>query len=103
MSRTARRPPTVDPDRPRDRPIVGCWGTEPQRTMAGSATKENEMKGIRWFLRNFTASAVKEHLRSAIETSGGSPDLTRNEIELVRFICEGSFDWDALLGGRPGA
>jgi hypothetical protein len=26
------------------------------------------MKGIRHFLRDFTASAVKEHLRSQIET-----------------------------------
>lgn len=61
------------------------------------------MKGIRWFLRNFTASAVKEHLRSAIETGEGSPDLTSNEIELVRFICEDSFDWDALLARRSRA
>jgi hypothetical protein len=61
------------------------------------------MNGIRRFLRNFTASAVKEHLRSEIEGSGGSPDLTRNEVELVRFICEGSFDWDALLAERSRA
>ena len=61
------------------------------------------MNGIRRFLRNFTASAVKEHLRSEIAVSGGSPDLTRNEIELVRFIWEGSFDWDALLAERSGA
>jgi hypothetical protein len=44
------------------------------------------MKGIRRFLRDFTATAVREHLRSAIEATGGSPDLTKNEIELVRFI-----------------
>jgi len=55
------------------------------------------MMGVRRFLRNFTASAVKEHLRSAIEASGPAPDLTKNEIELVRFIREGSFDWDAFL------
>jgi hypothetical protein len=61
------------------------------------------MNGIRRFLRNFTASAVKEHLRSEIEGSGGSPDLTRNEVELVRFICEGSFDWDTLLAERSRA
>jgi hypothetical protein len=53
------------------------------------------MKGIRRFLRDFTASAVKEHLRSQIEDTGGRPDLTKNEIELVRFIREGSFDWGA--------
>jgi hypothetical protein len=51
------------------------------------------MKGIRHFLRDFTASAVKEHVRSQIEETGGHPHLTKNEIELVRFIREGSFDW----------
>jgi hypothetical protein len=61
------------------------------------------MTGIREFLRNFTASAVKEHLRSEIEATGGSPDLTKNEIELVRFIYEGSFDWGAFLAERSGS
>jgi hypothetical protein len=61
------------------------------------------MTGIRRFLRNFTASAVKEHLRSEIEATGGSPDLTKNEIELVRFIYEGPFDWGAFLAERSGA
>ena len=61
------------------------------------------MKGIRHFLPDFTASAVREHLRSQIEATGGSPDLTKNEIELVRFMCdEGSFDWAAFLDKRPG-
>lgn len=50
------------------------------------------MKGIRHFLRDFTASAVKEHLRSQVEHSGGRPALTKNEIELVRFVQSGSFD-----------
>jgi hypothetical protein len=53
------------------------------------------MKGVRYFLRNFTATAVKEHLRSQIEDTGGSPKLTPKEVELVRFIREGSFDWTA--------
>jgi hypothetical protein len=48
------------------------------------------MKGIRHFLREFTASAVKEHLRSQIETPGKAPELTKNEIELVRFVRERS-------------
>jgi hypothetical protein len=61
------------------------------------------MKGIRHFLRDFTATAVREHLRSAIESTGGSPDLTKNEIELVRFICKGSVDWDAFLAERSDA
>jgi hypothetical protein len=60
------------------------------------------MKGIRHGLRNFTATAVKEHLRSEIEATGGSPELTKNEIELVRFICEGSFDWGAFLAESSG-
>ena len=48
-------------------------------------------------LRNFTALAVREHLRSEVERSDGSPRLTKNEHELVRFVCEGSFDWSAFL------
>jgi hypothetical protein len=58
------------------------------------------MKGVRHFLRDFTATAVREHLRSEIEAADASPELTRNEIELVRFICEGSFDWGAFLSER---
>jgi hypothetical protein len=58
------------------------------------------MKGASYFLRNFTATAVREHLRSQIEDSGGSPELTKNELELVRFICEGSFDWRAFLAAQ---
>jgi hypothetical protein len=61
------------------------------------------MKGPRHFLRNFTASAVKEHLRSQIEDTGGSPDLTANELELVRFIRQGSYDWDVFLSERPNS
>lgn len=60
------------------------------------------MKGIRHFMRNFSAMAVKEHLRSEIEATGGSPELTKNEIELVRFIYAGSFDWRAFLAKRSG-
>jgi hypothetical protein len=37
------------------------------------------MKGIRHFLRDFTATAVREHLRSAIDATGGSPDLTSRD------------------------
>jgi hypothetical protein len=44
---------------------------------------------IRHFLRDFTASAVKEHLRSELAASGGAPELTKNEIELVRFTVKG--------------
>jgi hypothetical protein len=61
------------------------------------------MRGIRRFLRNFTASAVREHLRSEIEATCGSPELTKNEIELVRFIREGSFDWDVFLAKLASA
>jgi hypothetical protein len=55
------------------------------------------LKGIRYFLRNFTAPAVREHLRSQIEDTGGSPVLTPKEIELVQFIREESFDWSLVL------
>jgi len=62
------------------------------------------VKGVRHFLRNFTATAVKEHLRSQLEDTGGAPAFTDKEIELVRFIREASFDWGALLGDqRPRA
>jgi len=63
--------------------------------------REVWMNGIRHFLRDFTASAVREHLRSQIEATDGSPRLTKNEVELVRFMCgEGSFDWNAFLVER---
>jgi hypothetical protein len=55
------------------------------------------VKGIRYFLRNFTATAVKEHLRSQVEDTSGKPELTPKEVELVRFIREGSFDWASAL------
>jgi hypothetical protein len=53
--------------------------------------------GIRHFLRNFTATAVKEHLRSQIEDTGGVPNLTDKEIELVRYIRDDSVKWDAVV------
>ena len=59
------------------------------------------MKGIRHALRNFTASAVKEHLRSQLEDTGGRPQFTNNEIELVRYIREHSFDVGLPSPERP--
>lgn len=61
---------------------------------------ETGMNGARYFMRNFTATAVREHLRSQAEDTGGSPKLTPKELELVRFICDGSFDWRAFLANR---
>ena len=61
------------------------------------------MGGIRSFLRDFTANAVKEHLRSQVESGDGPPKLTGNEVELIRFVREGPFDWDAFLAGRADA
>jgi hypothetical protein len=61
------------------------------------------MRGIRYFLRNFTAGAVQEHLRSQIEDTGGSPKLTPKEIELVRFVRDGSLDWGKFLPERPNS
>jgi hypothetical protein len=61
------------------------------------------VRGVRHVLRDFTAKAVKEHLRSQLEDTGGSPRLTGNEVELVRFIREGSFDWGSVLGTRRSA
>ena len=58
------------------------------------------MKGVRHAMREFTATAVKEHLRSQVEDADGAPQLTKKEIELVRFVRGGSFDWDAFLAER---
>jgi hypothetical protein len=51
-------------------------------------------------MRQFTAMSVKEHLRAQIEDGRRPPQLTDNELELVRFIRSESFDWDALLANR---
>ena len=59
------------------------------------------MRGIRWWLRDFTARAVREHLRSQAEDRDGPPELTPSEVELVRSLRDGSFDWDAFLDRRP--
>ena len=37
-----------------------------------------------------------EHLRSQVEDAEGPPELTENELRLVRFIRDDSFDWDAV-------
>ena len=66
----------------------------------GSASIPGDMTGMRSFLRNFTASAVREHLRSQVESGKSVPELTPNEVELVRFVRQGSFDWDAFLAER---
>jgi hypothetical protein len=54
-------------------------------------------------MRQFTAMSVKEHLRSEIEDQGRRPELTANEVELVRYIREGRFDWDAYFAVAPSA
>jgi hypothetical protein len=59
------------------------------------------MERVRRFLRDFTAMSVKEHLRSQLDTTGRSPDLTAREIELVRFIRERSADWEAHFANQP--
>jgi hypothetical protein len=46
------------------------------------------VKGIRHLFRNFTALAVKEHLRSQIEDAGSRGELTPKEVELVHFATE---------------
>ena len=60
------------------------------------------MNGIRYFMRNFTATAVKEHLRSQLEDAP-KPQLTPKGIELLRFVHERSADWDGLLTTPSGA
>jgi hypothetical protein len=53
--------------------------------------------GIRHALRNFTATAVKEHLRSQLDDTGGAPNLTDKEIELLRYIRDESVRLDAVV------
>jgi hypothetical protein len=43
------------------------------------------MKRLRYFRRNFTALAVREHLDSQIGRAPSGAELTPNEIALVRF------------------
>jgi hypothetical protein len=59
------------------------------------------MKGARYFLRNFTALSVKEHLRSQIEDGGSGAELTPKEVELVRFAAERSEQLAALADKSP--
>jgi hypothetical protein len=58
--------------------------------------------GVRHFMRNFTATAVKEHLRSQLEDTGGAVNLTDKEIELVRYIRDESAKFDAVVAPRTG-
>ena len=60
------------------------------------------MKGIRYAFRNFTALAVKEHLRSQIDDAGSEAELTPNEVELVRFAADRS-DQLSELADRSSA
>ena len=55
------------------------------------------MHGIRHALRNFTATAVKEHLRSQLEDTGGAPNLTDKELELVRYVRDESARFDVIV------
>jgi hypothetical protein len=61
------------------------------------------MKGLRYLIRNYTALAVKEHLRSQIERDAGEAELTPNEVELVRFTAERSDPLTELAARSPGS
>ena len=60
------------------------------------------MRGIRYFFRNFTALAVKEHLRSQLDGTGRGANLTPNEVELVRFAADRSDQLRELADSSPG-
>jgi hypothetical protein len=62
--------------------------------------EEDEVRGIRHVLRNFTATAVKEHLRSQLEDTGGAPKLTDKEVELVCYIRDESVKFDVIVPPR---
>jgi hypothetical protein len=59
------------------------------------------MKGIRYFFRNLTALAVKEHLRSQVEGERSGAELTPNEVELVRFAADRSGQLKELADRSP--
>jgi hypothetical protein len=61
-----------------------------------------DVKGIRYVLRNFTALSVREHLRSQIEQAGSEAELTPNEVELVRFAADRSDQLKELADRSPG-
>jgi hypothetical protein len=59
------------------------------------------MRGLRYLLRNYTALAVTEHLRSQIEQKANEAELTSNEVELVRFTAERSDQLQELAAKSP--
>jgi len=61
-----------------------------------------DMKGLRYRIRNYTALAVKEHLRAQIEQNASKAELTPNEVELVRFAAERSGQLEELAARSPG-
>lgn len=59
------------------------------------------LKGIRYFFRNFTALAVREHLRAQIDRTDDEAELTPNEVELVRFTSDRADQLTKLAGRSP--
>ena len=59
------------------------------------------MKGFRYLLRNFTALATAEHLRSQVERATGGGELTPNEIALVRYAADHSRQLRELADKSP--
>src|SRR5581483_6250022 len=71
-------------------------GVELRKVVAG-------VKGLRYLLRNFTALAVREHLRDQVEQAGSRAELTPNEVALVRFAAEHADALSRLASSSPGA
>jgi len=61
------------------------------------------MKGLRYLIRNYTALAVKEHLRSQVEQDSSEAGLTPNEVELVRFTAERAGHLEELAARSTGS
>jgi hypothetical protein len=59
------------------------------------------VKGLRYLLRNYTALAVREHLRSQVEATGSRAELTPNEVELVRSAADRSEQLNELAARSP--
>ena len=66
-------------------------------------TNATGIERVRRVLRNFTALAVRQHLRTEVDAGRALPNLTENELKLVRYIVDGSYDWSAFLANRSSA
>ena len=83
--------------RRRDRLLRGRWA----RTIRQLRVGGKRMRGMRYFLRNHGYLCQGAFALHSSRTRAGSPRLTPKEIELVRFIRDGSFEWGSSRQQAP--